>query len=157
MVPLKSTGSCWTSCICVRSQLTFRFLVSIPSSNILPVAESYQRSRSPTIVLFPEPLAPTSAVVFPSGALKVKPFRTYASGRDEYANRRSCSSIAPAHWSGFRPSVDRESIADSLSIMRKSSSAAAAALVIVIIWGAMCVRDVAATTTAKITLLIDQQ
>jgi hypothetical protein len=47
-----------------------------PSNVIVPDDWSYQRSKSATMVLFPEPLAPTRAVVFPAGIERESLLRT---------------------------------------------------------------------------------
>jgi len=46
----------------VLSHRRFRFTISVPSRRMVPDAGRYHRSRRPTIVLFPEPLAPCGII-----------------------------------------------------------------------------------------------
>ena len=104
--------------------------ISMSSSMIAPDEGTYHRLRSPTIVLFPLPLAPTSAVVLPAGTEIVKSRSTGALGRDGYANDTFVTLIPPTQVTGFWPLSSRGSSSKSLSITLKISDAAAAALVI---------------------------
>lgn len=49
---------------------------STPSSVIDPLSTLYHLSMRPTMVLFPDPLAPTKAVVFFGGMLRSSPAKT---------------------------------------------------------------------------------
>ena len=74
--------TCWTSRTLVRSHCTLRSRISWPSRVMLPEVGVYHRSTSPTMVLLPEPLVPTSAVVLLAGMDRVKSERTGTVGRD---------------------------------------------------------------------------
>lgn len=123
-----------------------------PSSVMEPAVWSYHRSRRATHVDFPDPLAPTRAVVLPAGMESESPLRTWLSGREGYENTTSFSSMFPVHCSGFRPLVAMGSICEGLSIVWKSSIAAVAALVMLKICIMTVVIAVAATIRANITL-----
>lgn len=156
IVPLNSVGSlpgqpifwtvrrrkptCCTRRMFVRSHWMLRSLVSCPSRVIRPPVGEYHLSSSPTMVLFPEPLAPTSAVVLFAGMDKSRPWRTSTVGLEGYAKRTSRISMFPRHSAGLRPLVERESILDCRSMTLKSSWAAAVAFDRWIAWGATCVR-----------------
>lgn len=51
---------------------------------MFPQSASYNLSKSEPMVLFPEPLAPTTAVIDPDGTSKSIPFKTGTSLRDGY-------------------------------------------------------------------------
>jgi hypothetical protein len=105
-------------------------------------------------VLFPQPLAPTKAVVLPTGMEILKSRSTGAPGRDGYANVKFVISILPLQPSlGISPDSSRGSSSDFLSMTLKSSDAAAAALVNAVICGAIVETEVAAMSAAKTTLL----
>lgn len=80
------------------------------------------------MVLFPEPLAPTRAVVLLAGIDRVKSFRTGMPGREGYAKATLRSSMSPRQAAGRIPSWLSESTLDVLSMTWNSSCAAAAAL-----------------------------
>lgn len=50
--------TCCTRRTLVRSQLRFKSLTSLPSNLTVPAVASYQRSKSPMMVLLPDPLGP---------------------------------------------------------------------------------------------------
>ena len=104
------------------------------------------------MVLFPDPLAPTKAVVFFAGIKRSRPVKTGTFGRVGYEKWTPFNSMAPIIPSGLRPSSDSESISGWRSMTWKRSWAAAAALVTWRICGAICVRAWAATMMAKTTL-----
>jgi hypothetical protein len=114
-------------------------------------SREYEPSK-PIMVDFPEPLAPTNAVVLFAGADSVSPFRTLISGRAGYEKSMFSISILPTHSVGTLPSSLSGSISDFRSIVLNSSSAAEAAFVSTMIWGAIVVIAVAATMTAKMTV-----
>ena len=49
-----------------------------------PESGSYNLNKSEPMVLFPDPLAPTTAVIDPDGTSKSIPFKTGRSFRDGY-------------------------------------------------------------------------
>lgn len=67
-----------------RNHWILRSSIEIPSRVMRPPVRVYHRSTKPTIVLFPEPLAPTSAVFLFAGIDREKSFRTVMSGRVGY-------------------------------------------------------------------------
>ena len=81
------------------------------------------------IVLLPEPLAPTKAVVLLAGISRLMPFNTCVSGREGYEKERFSACKCPWHVSGIVPLSERGSRRDGLSKILNSSDAAAAPLV----------------------------
>ncbi len=75
-VCVKCACSACASPIRCLSQRTLRFLSSTPSSVTLPSPGSYSRSSRCSSVDLPQPDAPTSATVRPSGTEKLTPSRT---------------------------------------------------------------------------------
>jgi len=126
----------------------------MPLSMILPDEGMYHLSSSPTIVLFPLPLAPTKAVVLPAGIERLKSRRTDTPRRDGYAKDKFVISILPSQLfnGGICPDSSSGSSSDFLSMMLKSSDAAPAALVNAVICGAIVEAEVAAISAAKTTL-----
>lgn len=80
------------------------------------------------MVLFPDPLAPTKAVVFFAGILRLRSVITGTFCRVGYEKWTSFNSMAPDTTLGLRPSSDSESISDLRSMTWKSAWAPAAAL-----------------------------
>lgn len=112
-----------------------------------PEVGSYQRSNRPIMVLLPQPLAPTRAVVFPAGMDRLKSRSTSVAGREAYANFMFWISILPRQFLNVIPASENGSNWDGLSINRNSSAAAAAAFVIAVSWGkSMLVADDAINT-----------
>lgn len=81
------------------------------------------------MVLLPQPLAPTSPVVFPAGMERLRPFSTAAPGLEGYENMRFLISIWPRSSVGVTPFRDRGSSCEGLSRISNSSAAADEALV----------------------------
>lgn len=103
----------------LSSKLTRGFFMGSPSS-------SYHRSIRPTIVLFPEPEAPTIAVCFPAGKLRDRLFKTFTSCLVGYAKLTLSRTISPVQEAlgGSSPLV----FGCGASIMLKKTPAALAAL-----------------------------
>ena len=80
-VPENSTGSWPTVPITECSHRLLTVEMSTPSSVTAPSSGWYARSSRANTVLFPEPLAPTSAVTELGLAVRVKPRSTGRPGR----------------------------------------------------------------------------
>ena len=72
----------------------------------------------------PLPECPHSATVFPAGAVKETSVRTCCSKRAGYVKSTLEKVISPSNFSGFKPSVDSESISGSRSMISKILKAA---------------------------------
>ena len=103
-------------------------------------------------MLFPLPLAPTSAVVLPSSNTMLMLSRTCTVGRAGYLKFTLRSSIRPLTVEGESPSVLAESMRGSRAIISRTSLAAAEALVKSPMEGAMIVRLDVAMMQEKKTL-----
>ena len=136
----------------VRSHWRFKSSRRCPSSVMVPAEMAYQRSSMPKMVLLPEPLAPTSAVVLSDGMSRSRPCSTGTPGRDGYENLTPRSLMSPVKSAMRVPSAESESMADLRSMMANRSCAAAVALEMAMVWGAICVSACAATSTAKMTV-----
>ena len=106
------------------------------------------------MVLFPQPLAPTRAVVFPAGIDMLKERRTGAPGREGYAKTTFETSMFPLQSlvDGISPESSNGSSFDCLSITPNSSDAAPAAAAMTVVWIATPEIEVAAIRAAKTTL-----
>lgn len=117
-----------------------------------PELGSYQRSKRPTIVLFPEPLGPTNAVTRLAGKVKLKLSRTFTSGRVGYEKSTFEKLILPEMDAGNAPDTLIESMFEVRSIVLNRLSAAEAALVKAVRCGASWVIADAAMITENNTL-----
>lgn len=124
--------TCSTSRMLFLSHLMLRFRISTPSKVIEPLSTEYHLSMRPKMVLFPDPLAPTRAVVFFAGMFRLRPVKTAAFRRVGYEKWTSFNPMAPDISFGLTPSSDSESISDLRSMTWKRAWAAAPALEICI-------------------------
>src|SRR5581483_6436803 len=92
----KRNGSWGTRPICRRSQPSGSVRTSRPSRRTVPASTSKRRGRSWTRALFPAPVRPTIATVFPAGIVSVTPSSTWgASFRPGKRKVTSRSAISP--------------------------------------------------------------
>ena len=70
MVAANSTVSCSTTPICERSDAIVTPRMSMSSISITPRVGSYRRSSREISVVFPEPVAPSTASLLPAGMVR---------------------------------------------------------------------------------------
>src|SRR5271154_4289938 len=131
-----------------------RSLMSTPSSRIWPSWGSYHRSIKPTMVDFPEPLAPTMAVVFLASKSTVTSFRTFREGLAGYAKETLQRAIWPATAFGVLPLWLSGSMFGWRAMISNMLLAAAAAFVNSPSDGAIIVIAEVAIRTEKRTLML---
>jgi hypothetical protein len=142
----QSSGSCTLSDKLVLIRLTGMVTFCLAS-------RSYHRSNSPTMVLLPEPDAPTIAVSLPAGKRTLRSSRIQTWGLLGYAKVTDANSISPwAICGSLRPSVEGL----GASMTAKKSAAAPAAFAMATIGAAVLPIDMTIIMTLIITLVLCQ-
>src|SRR5271163_3184279 len=84
IVPLRATGVRGSSGLCLSFSFFLSAFLSLMalggSLYLFSRSRSYHRSSKPTMVLFPEPDAPTMAVIFPRSNRRLRLSKTFTCG-----------------------------------------------------------------------------
>mmetsp|Transcript_22585 Transcript_22585/g.38586 ORF Transcript_22585/g.38586 Transcript_22585/m.38586 type:complete len:259 (-) Transcript_22585:1086-1862(-) len=91
MVPWNSSGSCGMMVSFDRTSSSRRRWMSTPSIRICPASASTRRNSARSVVLFPEPVRPTSPTFVPPSAAKLTSFST--SGRCRWYRRSTPAKV----------------------------------------------------------------